>query len=220
MIHKVKEIIHIRDYDDGALEFHLCFPNEIVINLELGELNKLYGENPKGSKILKSEIIPNFYDKKGHFVFNKRLSESTAIYLEPKKGYELKDLVISRDVELHDILKTDRDSLIYAFYLTPNSNFVIRGTRHKSNYTVSLIQQSPFDARTRYMLFERCLINSTRISYSPEDLLTSDQFAEFLSMPKGTFHNKLSKSEIMPPKNIGGSNRWKFRDIIDWIDDL
>ncbi|MAL18660.1 MAG: hypothetical protein CL670_00645 [Balneola sp.] len=220
MIYQAKHIISIRDHVDSVFLLHIKFPEKVDINVELAENNKLWGENPSGSQIVDEKELSGFFDRHGHFVFSRKIKVPTAIYIELEKGYEFQDLILEDSGMLKNIFVSDMGRLIYAFYMTGSSDIVIQGCKVKGTYIESLISTSPTDPRIRHILFERSKFKKTKPVYSQNDLLTADEMAEYLKMSKGTYQNKLSKGEIIDPVIIGGSKRWKYQDLVDWINEL
>ncbi|MAO64049.1 MAG: hypothetical protein CL666_03540 [Balneola sp.] len=220
MIYQARQIISLRDHTKSVYLLHIAFPELIEINVDLAENNQLWGEKPAGNKIVDEKELSGFFDKHGHYVFSRKIEQPTAIYFELERGYEFQDLVFEDSGMLKNIFLSEKDRLIYAFYMTGSTDIVIQGRKVKSNYIESLISKDPTDARIRYILFERCKMDDSKPEYSSDDMLTATEAAEFLKMSKGTFQNKLSRGEIIDPVSIGGSKRWRYEDLIDWINNL
>lgn len=223
MIFKFKNIIAIRDYGDKVSILNIEKSIEQSIDLTLGLKNELWGDLT-GSKIISEELESNFFDHNGNFNYQFKAVNKTAVYVELEEGYILSDLNqldsnIRCLVLLNDPININSGRIIYAFFLETDQLINLVGLRRMDKVIRGRIKTNPFDLSLRIMLIEQLKMN-WKSSYKDTDLITAQEFADFLRMPLRTFQNKLSKGEILPAKSIGGSNRWKFKDIRNWIDSI
>ena len=109
--------------------------------------------------------------------------------------------------------------MIYAFYMLAGQVLNIQGKKVKSRRIQNYLQSQPEDLNLRVMLLKQSFADWVH-EYEDSDMLTAQEFSDYLKMPLGTFQNKLSKGEVLGPKKIDGSNRWQFKDIQDWVKSL
>jgi len=222
MVFKIKEVLSVRDYSDKVSLMHILKPKEEEVNIVLGELNELWGS--QSSAILKDELIDSFFDQNGYFNLEHSAESNCAVYLELESGYIIEDLDlldkgIRTNIFISGFSNSKSNRIIYAFFLQKNQYLNVQGKKVKDQIVSSCIIANPNDLRLRGMLLNRSQ-SGYDISFDQEELLTANQFAFYLKMNLRTFQNKLSKGEVIAGKLIGGSKRWRFKDIQKWIDSL
>lgn len=222
MIFEIQDIVAIRDHSASVHFLHIHKPNKEPIEILLGDSNNLWGS--PDSKIIDESEKANFFDNNGNFHQQFKATYSTAVYLEIEHNYiledlELKDSNISNNLFITSFDRSKNPRLIYAFFLLPGQVLNLLGKKVKDRIISSHIITSPNDLRLRGMLLNRSE-SDYEISFGQDDLLTANQFAVYLKMNLRTFQNKLSKGEILAGKKIGGSIRWRFKDILNWIESL
>ncbi len=223
MIFKIQVSVALRDYGSSLSELRIRKPREASIDITLGQKNSLWG-SPADTTIIYDEVEDNFFDKNGDFNYQYTGVEATAVFFEIESGYVLeglnvRDPNIQNNVYLSEFSNSKNSRLIYAFFLQPGQILNLQGKKVSDQHIKGQILAYPDDIRLRAMLLDRSKLNLTT-SYSPESLLSANEFATYLKMHIRTFQNKLSKGEILGPKKIAGANRWLFKDILIWVSTL
>lgn len=223
MIFKIKDILAIKDFSEYIHWLHIEKSEDEDLSVTLGEVNNLWGD-PGGSKIIEEAKKEGFFDSNGHFSLQFSAANNTAILFEIEPGYNLDDLVqLDRNIQvlilLTDTSQNKHSKVIYAFYMLAGQVLNIQGKKVKSRRIQNYLQSQPEDLNLRVMLLKQSFADWVH-EYEDSDMLTAQEFSDYLKMPLGTFQNKLSKGEVLGPKKIDGSNRWQFKDIQDWVKSL
>lgn len=210
-----QDIVAIRTFGEDVHISQIRKSKAEPVDFKPGNISNLWGTG-EGSTLEDEQYMKDFYSP--DFAYNFKAERPTAILLELPKGEELEYLSMS-DVQ-KQIFYTDDEGLIYGFFIPAGVNFYIYGKKVASKTTYRKIKDHPRDNLFRQKYLEQLQTRKHDQGYKPTDLLTVEELAEFLGIARGTMYNRVSAKECPKIVKLGGSSRFQFQDVLEWVEQM